>query len=325
MPVTLIALAAATAFASPRPACPAGNLKRHEVRIKGADPGVELFTMRIAAHGRRRGAVVLMHGAGAGGSSIWDLRTDDYSVMRSLACEGFDTYAIDVRGFGGSTMPAAMGAPADANPPAVRAREAVRDLGAAIRYAMRMSKVKHVDLFAWSWGCVVSGQYAGDHPEDIRRLVLFAPVYDRKNPKRHKTAQAWRPAVKKEILPYFDVKREEHAVWVEHIDAMFRFSIDRETLRLPNGPYRDIYGPDAPIWAAPKVKSPTLLIRGDRDPASLGPHVDRLFADLTAAPEKRSVVIAGANHFLMRERRHGQLQRVVIEFLTAPSFVVPVP
>lgn len=317
----LIPAVAALAISAPSP-CSAPP--RQELRIPGGDQGLELFVMHVPAPAKaKRGAVMLMHGAGAGSSSVFDLRHSDYSLMRALACAGYDAWAVDARGFGGSTFPAAMAAPAQGKPPAVRAEAATRDLAAAIAYARKRSQVAKVDLFGWSWGCVVSGLYAGSHPERVRRLILYAPIYDRRLPKRHRTTGAWRTADKAEILGYFDVKREERAVWVEHIDAMFRFA-GGDQLRLPNGPYRDIYGDDAPIWSASKIVAPTLVIRGDRDPASLRAPVGRLFDALVNAPAKRLVEVGGASHFLMRERGYQQLHAIVLDFLTIERFGVPV-
>lgn len=304
-------------------ACPFRSLAQVELKLPGGDPGVELFVLEVprAPKTPRRGAVVFVHGAGSGGSAIWDLRTRDYSMMRTLACEGFDTYAFDVRGFGGSSMPPEMTAPAEANPPVVRTGDAARDLAKVVEHARRKSKVSQVDLVAWSWGSDVSSLYAGEHPERVRRLVLYAPVYDRRWPERHKTSGAHRAESKTKAMSYFDAEREEKDVYEEHLDLMFRFA-KGDLLRLPNGPYRDIYGPEAPLWDASKIRAEVLIIRGSEDRASLEEPVQRLFAALTNAPERRYVLIAGGNHFLMRERRYRQFQRVVTEFLSAPRLRV---
>src|SRR5207245_729143 len=107
----------------------------------------------------RRGAVVFTHGAGSGGSASWDLRAGGVSMMRFLACEGFDAYAFDARGFGGSSMPAAMLGAEEASPPVVRASEAVLDLDRVVLYAMKTSSVSAVNLIGWSWGADVAGLY----------------------------------------------------------------------------------------------------------------------------------------------------------------------
>jgi pimeloyl-ACP methyl ester carboxylesterase len=298
--------------------CDPARLPRLERRIPGGDPGIELFVMEVRAPSPRRGAVVLMHGGGSASSAIWDLRFMDYSVMRALACAGFDAYAVDVRGFGGSSpTPALLGAAAE-RPPAVRASEAARDLDRAVLHAMATSSVAAVDVVAWSWGCDVTGTWAGAHPERARRLVLYAPVYDRRWPARHRHKDAWRIERRDQLDAFYDPQREERGVWNEHLAAMFRFAPQGE-LRLPNGPYRDLYGPDAPLWDAAKIRAAVLIIRGDRDPVSLEPHAKKLFDDLSRAAGKRYLTIPGASHFLPRERRYKELHRAVIEFLTAPG------
>lgn len=293
--------------------CRPDRLVREETRLE-SDPGIEVFAMRVAAFGKRRGAVLFTHGAGSASSSLWDLRTGDYSFMRKLACRGFDTYSVDVRGFGGSTMPAALARPAGENPPAVRAREVMSDVDAVARFAKRRSGVERIDLVGWSWGSLVAGMYAATHPNNVRRLVLYAPVYDRKWPKRHQTDKAWYPVSRDLFFEFFDEAREERAVLEEFVDQLFRFE-KGDTLRIPNGPYADLYGEDAPIWDASKVEAPTLVVRGDQDRASLAPHAEKLFADLVKAPVRRYVVLGGAGHFAFRTRKHRQLQSVVIGFL----------
>jgi pimeloyl-ACP methyl ester carboxylesterase len=298
-------------------------LSRQELRIPGGDPGIELFVLEVprAPKSPRRGAVVFVHGAGSGGSAIWDLQTRDYSMMRTLACEGFDTYAFDARGFGGSSLPKEMESAPELHPPLVRAAEAARDLAKIVEHAQKRSKVEQVDLVAWSWGSDVSGLYAGENADEVRRLVLYAPVYDRRWPERHKSSGAYRIEEKEKALSYFDATREEEDVYREHIELMFRFS-KGPSLKLPNGPYRDIYGPEAPIWTAAKIRAEVLIIRGSEDRASLEEAVQHLLRDLTGAPERRYVLISGGHHFLMRERRYPQFQRVVTEFLTAPKLLV---
>ena len=313
----ILSAAIALAVSAPSAPCRFERLEKTELRIPGGAPGVRLFMMQIpSAQKRRRGAVVLVHGAGSGGSAIWDLRHSDYSVMRRLACEGFDAYSVDLSGFGGSTMPASLRANKDAGPPAVRARDAVKDLEAAVRHALKKSGTARVDLVAWSWGCLVAGWFSGLHPDQVRKLVLFAPVYDRKWPERHKTKGAWRSMNKKDVLKYLDLDREEKEIWVEHIESMYRFNTGPD-LRLPNGPYADIYGPDAPIWDPEKIRAEVLVLRGDKDRASLRAPALRLIGDLVNAKEKRYVEVAGGDHFLMRERRYRQFQGIVVEFLTS--------
>ncbi|MEM7676272.1 MAG: alpha/beta fold hydrolase, partial [Myxococcota bacterium] len=256
-----------------------------------------------------------LHGAGSPASALWDIESGDYSVMRRLACAGFDVYTVDVRGFGGSTIPPALLQPAENAPPAVRATDVMPDVKAALRYATKQSGVERVDLVGWSWGCVVAGMAAGRFADQIRRLILFAPVYDRKWPSRHKTEGAWRSEHRQLYFDYFDAGREERAVLQAHVDALFRFAGPNQPVRLPNGPYMDLYGPEAPVWSAAKVIAPTLIVRGEKDPASKMDAAYRLFQALTEAPLRRYVELGDAGHFAFRTRRYRALQTTIVDFL----------
>jgi pimeloyl-ACP methyl ester carboxylesterase len=291
--------------------CTPDQLSRREARIAG-EAGIELFTLHVKAHPPQRGAVVMMHGAGAGGSATFDLA--GASLMKHLACEGFDTYTLDARGFGGSTMPPAMLEPAEKNPPAVRAQEAAKDLAALVEHATRTSSVGQVMLLGWSWGSDVAGIYAGDHPQRVKKLVLVAPVYDRRWPTRHLEANAWREEKRREIEAFYSAEREDRGPFFDYVGALFRFQ-NHDALRLPNGPYRDIYGTDAPVWDAKKIRAPVLVLRGEMDRASLDAHALKLFADLSGAPKKRYVVLGRLGHFLLRERGREESYEALTSFL----------
>jgi pimeloyl-ACP methyl ester carboxylesterase len=296
--------------------CRFDQLHREERTIE-VSPAVRVFVMRVATPvKKKRGAVVFTHGSGSGGSASWDLRAQDYSLMRALACAGFDTYAFDARGFGGSTMPPELSQPAESAPPVARAAEVIEDLDATVRFAMRTSSVAAIDLVGWSWGADVAGMYAGLHSERIEHLVLMSPVYDRRWPERHKSSGAWYPLSRAELEKLYAPDREERAVWDEFVASLFRFS-KSDVLHLPSGPLRDIYGEDAPVWDAHKIRARTLVLRGEEDKASLEQPAKRLLAALENTRSKRYDALAGMGHFLFRERRHRQAQSALLRFLTS--------
>jgi pimeloyl-ACP methyl ester carboxylesterase len=293
--------------------CDYSSLVRVERLIPGPDPSVKLFTMTVRSPrpGSHR-AVVLTHGAGSGGSASWDLAEGGVSTMRMLACAGFDVFAFDARGFGGSSMPEALKRPAEGVAPVVRARDASEDLDRVVAHAMKTSSVAAVTLVGWSWGADVAGLYAGLHPKLVERLVLMSPVWDRRWPARHIADKAWYAVTRKEIDAFYAPDREDRAVWNAFVGSLFRFA-KGDALRLPSGPYRDLYGSDAPVWDASKIVAPVVVMRGDRDSASLEEHAYRLFEALTHASSRRYVVIGGVGHFLFRERAHAEVERALLE------------
>lgn len=294
--------------------CHRQTLKAHTTHVPSS-PGVKVMITHIAAPAPTRGAVLLMHGAGSPSSSIWDLNHEDYSVMRRLACEGFDTYALDARGFGGSDKP-----PKDASgqPGAVRAKDVMQDMAAAVAFARQTSKVETVDLVGWSWGCVVTGMYAGLHPEQIHRLALFAPVYDRKWPTRHAKKPEWKPVDRALFYKFHDPDKESRAVLDLHVQQLFQYADPDGVLRLSNGPYADIYG-ERPIWDPGLVQAPTLVLRGDADRASQAEPAAHLLEALTHAPVRRHEVLPKAGHFAFRTHNYRAFQDALVRFLTASA------
>lgn len=300
---------------SPPPANPSSaRIVRSEHRIPST-PGIEVFVVRVRPAGTPRGAAVFTHGAGSPASAVWDL-PHGYSVLAALARQGIDAYSVDVRGFGGSTMPPALREPADAGPPAVRAEDVLPDVEAAVRFARSSSGHDSVDLVGWSWGSLVAGAYAGAQPDHVRRLVLFAPVFDRRWPARHRARGAWRTESRALHLKWLDPRREDPRIRRAYVEQLFRF-VEGDELRLPNGPYRDVYGPDAPVWRPEAVRAETLVVRGSEDRASLRSHALALYDRLTHARRRAYLELEGVDHFGFRTRAGvGPLRSAILWFLT---------
>src|SRR5262249_59498205 len=82
--------------------------------------GVKVFVRNkrpegVASFGADR-IVVMMHGA-TYPSTSFDLPVAGKSWMEYIAERGYDVYALDLPGYGRSTRPTLMDAPADQNPP----------------------------------------------------------------------------------------------------------------------------------------------------------------------------------------------------------------
>jgi alpha-beta hydrolase superfamily lysophospholipase len=296
-------------------------VERVESRLETKDGPI--FALKVRAQGDARGAVVLTHGAGSPGSATWDL--PEVSMMKALARAGFDAYAFDARGFGGSFRPPSLDASEPRGTPVVRASDVQADLARVVAWARAepgRPPRRPVHLVGWSWGCVVAGLYASRHPADVDRLVLFAPVWNRVRPSRHIRDRIWREETRALHAKLRDPERDPPAVHRAFVDSLFRFA-PGDTLRLPNGPYRDLYGPDGPVWRAGEVRVPTLVIRGTRDGASTREHSLALFDALEQAPFRRYVELSDADHFAFRRRGHQRLSSEIIAFLAQPGRTDP--
>ncbi len=145
--------------------------------------------------------VLFVHGCCYASEVAFDLPYKDYSWMAFLAAEGYDTFAVDVTGYGRSTRPYAMNDPCNLSDddrqglgmelqpcePSYRFRITTiasdwADIDRAVDYIRELRQVSKVSLISWSSGGPRAGGFAAQHPDKIDRLVLLAPAYTRSLP-----------------------------------------------------------------------------------------------------------------------------------------------
>ena len=100
-------------------------------------------------------------------------------------CEqhGYDVWMLDVRGYGRSTRPAAMNIYPPENTthigPIVRTTDAANDVAIVAQYILDLRGVKKHVAIGWSWGTSIMSTYTALHPNQVSKLVIFAPQWFR--------------------------------------------------------------------------------------------------------------------------------------------------
>ena len=159
------------------------NLITNETFVPSAMPGVSLYLREKHPSDMTRftpeRTVLFVHGATYPAETAFDLALDGFSWMDFIARRGFDVFLLDVRGYGRSTRPAAMNAPAEVNPPFASTEDARADVAAVAAYIRRHRGIDRLCLIGWSWGCATMGSFAAAYPTTVERLVLFAPGWVR--------------------------------------------------------------------------------------------------------------------------------------------------
>ena len=278
--------------------------------------------------------VLFVHGATYPAETAFDLRLDGFSWMDYIARRGFDVYLLDVRGYGRSTRPPAMDAPAKASPPFANTADAREDVDAVVEFIRRDRAIDKLCLIGWSWGCATMGSYAAEHPEKVERLVLFAPGWVRDGPSAADPGGklgAWRgvtrDAARKRWLNGVPKDQQEELIppgWFEAwADATFATdpagaAMQPPVLRAPNGVVQD----GREYWAAGRalydpagITAPTMIAVGEWDhdtPPALGLT---LFSLLANAPQKRFSLLGEATHTALMERNRMELFEQVQLFL----------
>lgn len=130
--------------------------------------GVRLHVWEKCSGTSTGGVVLLAHGSATAGKESFDLRVPgkaSYSLMDALARQGFDVFALDVRGFGRSTHPEGH----------MTTQEASQDLAAVADYVIELRGVQKVSLLAWSWGTQYAGMFVMAAPQRVERARRPGP------------------------------------------------------------------------------------------------------------------------------------------------------
>ncbi|HKH34951.1 MAG TPA: alpha/beta fold hydrolase, partial [Beijerinckiaceae bacterium] len=180
--------ALALALAAPPAAAQAGpKLVMEEFTVPAKDdPGIQLYVRNKRPEGMTQFSaektVVFVHGATYPAETAFDLQLAGQSWMDFIASRGFDVYLLDLRGYGKSTRPKEMSAPADQNEPIVTTEVARRDVGAVVDHVLRRRSIAKTNLIGWSWGTSIMASYTAENPGKVERLVLYAPQWLRTTP-----------------------------------------------------------------------------------------------------------------------------------------------
>jgi pimeloyl-ACP methyl ester carboxylesterase len=334
--LTAAAFAAPAAFSSASAADPAPKLVTEHFMVDAADPGITLYVRNKRPEEMKQftseKTLLFVHGATQPAEATFDLQLEGSSWMDYIARHGWDVYLVDVRGYGGSTRPPEMDQPAANNPPIATTDVAVRDVNAAIDFILNRRGVSKLNLVGWSWGTVIMGAYAADHPDKVERLVLYAPVWVRLSPapqaasrplgayvetqmaRTRERLQAGAPEDRKnELMParWFEA-------WSTAVLATDPVGSKQAppVLRSPAGVAQDnrnYWDAGKPYYDPAKIKAPTLLVVAEWDYRV--PDAQALFHKLPNGSDKRLVQIGEGTHVVMLEKNRMQLFQEVQFFL----------
>lgn len=317
------------------------HLVTEEMMLKSPDPGIELYVRNkrpadMTAFRAER-TVLYVHGATYPAETAFDLKLDGVSWMEYLAARGNDVWLLDLRGYGRSTRPPQMAEPPEANPPIVRGDTALKDIGAVIDFILQKRSIAKLNLLGWSWGTTLMATHTTANPQQVARLVLYAPVWIRRTPStltagpgplgayrtvtRAQAKERWYmgvpPDKKATLIPdgWFDAWAD--ATWAtDPIGAQ----MDPQVIRAPNGvaqDFKEFTGAGKPYYDPAKITVPTLLVGAEWDHDAPPYMAQTLFPLLVNAPDKRYVELPEGTHTILMEKNRLKLFEAVQTFLDA--------
>ncbi len=250
-------------------------------------------TIDEAAFAKSGKVVVLAHGAGTPGRVAFDLQVPDksvptYSLMDYLAGQGFDVFAVDYQNYGRSDHhPCGL---------CVTTQVAANDVNAVIDYVRKLRGVENVHLLGWSWGTNVTGLFTMQHPEKVKRLVLYAPPVGT-GPTGAAPAEEFRTIPPEYARLMFEPQASDTAA----VDAWVK-DVAQWGSKVPNGVLLDLTT-KMPLTDPRRITAPTMIILGDLDqltPVSQ-PNLPAFFAAL-ASSDKQLIIVPRAGHALIVQK-----------------------
>jgi pimeloyl-ACP methyl ester carboxylesterase len=308
--------------------------REEHFRIPGPREGASLFMRYLPAERtsfRPRRPVLYVHGATFPSALSIAHRFDGVSWRDALGAAGFDVWGLDFYGFGHSDRYPEMDLPASDSAPVCVTEDAARQVEAAVRFILAHQNVNKISLISHSWGSMPAALFAGQHPDIIERLVLFAPIARRETRRSEQppTVPAWRLVTLEEQWDRFVEDLPEHEAPVmsrAHFEEWGQSYLDsdpesrsRGTLgvKIPLGPFSEI----VKAWQGrlafdpAKVLAPTAIIRGEWDRLLPDNDAHWLFDALCHAPLKCDIKLSRGTHLMHLEVMRITLWRESISFL----------
>lgn len=240
------------------------------------------------------GQILLIHGS-TYSSHEFDIDYQDYSLVRRLAREGYAVWRLDIAGYGQSG-PVSDGFLPDT-------AYAAADTLAAVDRIVEISGQDKIDLLGWSWGTMIAGRAASEHPEHLRKLVLYAPIMSglgvetQNKAFSHNTWESAAEDFQRNPDGAFDDDLTDPIIIDMFCSSCWRYDGDSS----PMGWSKDTFVEEnTELIPLQQISVPTLIIYGNRDPYM---NTDRLRTALSLLPEgSEQRMIQGGSHIMMYEK-----------------------
>jgi pimeloyl-ACP methyl ester carboxylesterase len=264
------------------------------------------------------GTLLFVHGSSMASQPTFDLHVPgrpDASAMDHFAGLGYDTWCVDMEGYGRSDKHR------DINADIATGAE---DLAAATEYIARTRGVEAVLVYGISSGALRAALFAHQHPERVRRLALDAFVWTgRGSPtlaERRKRLPEYRARNRRPINRAFvhSIFTRDHPGTAdpEVVDA-FADAILALDDSVPTGTYVDMCA-NLPLVDPARIAAPTLLMRGQYDGIAGVEDLLGFFARLPN-PDKHFAVMPGIAHASFQQKNYRLVYHVLHAFFSQPA------
>ena len=281
--------------------------------------GLRLFLWEKPAPppGNRLGTILFVHGSSMASQPTFDLQVPgrpDSSAMDHFACLGYDTWCVDMEGYGRSDKSRDI---------AADIATGADDLAAASDHIRRTRGVDSLLVYGISSGALRAALFAQRHPERVSRLALDAFVWTgRGSPtleERRKRLPEFRARTRRPIDRAFvrSIFTRDHPGTADEATVeAFATAILALDDSVPTGTYVDMCA-NLPVVDPERIVVPTLVMRGQYDGIAAVADLLEFFARLPN-PDKHFAVMPGIAHASFQEKNYRLAYHVLHDFFAQP-------
>ncbi|MBI3710579.1 MAG: alpha/beta fold hydrolase [Proteobacteria bacterium] len=285
---------------------------------KKGDIRLFLWEKYAGAPNASAGTIVFVHGSSMASQPTFDLKVPgrpEFSAMDWFARRGFDTWCVDMEGYGRSDKTR------DINFDIANGAD---DLAAATDYVARTRGASQVLMYGISSGALRAALFAQRHPARVKRLALDAFVWtgdgsptlaERRKKLPEFQAKNRRPIDRKFVHSIFS--RDHPGTADDNVVEAFADAILALDQSVPTGTYVDMCA-KLPIVDPEKIVMPTIVMRGEYDGIA---GFDDLLAFYKRLPnaDKQFAVMPGIAHASFQQKNHRLVYHILHSFFTQPD------
>jgi pimeloyl-ACP methyl ester carboxylesterase len=265
-----------------------------------------------------QGRILLVHGSSMASQPTFDLQVPgrpDSSVMDFFAARGYDTWCVDMEGYGRSTKDR------DNNAPIAYGAD---DCFAAATYIEKQRGKRPLLIYGISSGALRAALFAQRHPEMVARLALDAMVWtgegsptlaERSKRLPEFRAKNRRPIDRKFVRSIFE--RDHPGTADDAVIEAFADAILKLDDSVPTGTYVDMCA-NLPVCDPEKITVPTLIMRGEYDGIASFRDLVKFFEKLPNS-DKQFAVMPGIAHASFHQKNYAICYHILASFFAQPA------
>jgi len=272
----------------------------------------------VGEGGDSRGIILFVHGSSMASTPTFDLDVagrPNSSAMDWFARQGFNTWCVDMEGYGRSTKDRSHNS---------NIATGAKNCAQAAEYIASVRGDTPLHLYGISSGALRAALFAQNHPERVGRLALDAFVYtgqgsptlaDRTRKLPQFKAAMTRPIDRNFVHSIFE---RDHPGTADPV-VVDRFADEILALdsEMPNGTYVDMCE-NLPVVDPTQITAPTIIMRGEYDGiASLEDLLD--FYKKLPNSDKQFAIMPGIAHASFQQKNYMLVYHVLHSFLTQPE------